>query len=109
LERLRKTRPRSGLASFLLGRVLHHQGEFNRSQEVLTQNSESLSHPFLKYLSAYTQGLNLYYLGQFQPAKILFWNSLNFRRSMYYQSTVDDWIERCDWMSEFGGRYLDSQ
>lgn len=109
LERLRKTRPRSGLAPFLLGRVLHHQGEFNRSQEVFTQNSESPSHPFLKYLSAYTQGLNLYYLGQFQPAKILFWNSLNFRRSMYYQSTVDDWIERCDWMSEFGGRYLDSQ
>lgn len=109
LERLRKSHPRSRLIPFLLGQVLHRVGEFDRSQEVLTRTSQSLFHPFLQHLSEYTQGLNLHYLGEFQRAKMHFWNSLNFGPSLYRENVVNEWIDRCDWMTEFAPSSLDSQ
>ncbi len=109
LERLRTSYPRSGLIRYWLGRRLYHQGRFRQSHEVLARVSESLAPNFLRYLTEFTQGLNLYYVGQFQRAKMYFWKSLNFTRSKYHQNAVNDWILRCDWMSELGGSYLDSQ
>ena len=109
LDQLRKIHPHSHLIAFLMGRVLYHDGEFNRSQEVLTQIPGPLPRPYVEYLSAYTQGLNLYYLGRFQEAKIHFWDSLNYSVSSHHHNIVDDWIVRCDWMSEFAPSYLDSQ
>jgi len=40
-----------------------------------------------------------YGLGQFQRAKIHFWQSLNYTSSEALQSRIREWLDRCDWMT----------
>lgn len=108
LEQLRAAYPQSSLVSYLLGRILFSQGNYQRSQEVLSVIPKPLASPFLSYLAEQTQALSLFKREEFQLAKVHFWNSLNFDSTRYHQNSVDDWILRCDWMAEFASSYLDS-
>lgn len=48
-----------------------------------------------------TVGLALFKQGEYQQAKMYFWNSLNFVSTEVAEAAVYDWIERCEWMERY--------
>lgn len=48
-----------------------------------------------------TIGRALFSSGEFQPAKMYFWQSLNFLSTEVALNSVNTWVERCDWMEQY--------
>ena len=85
------------LVPYLQGRVLFRLNRFEESLKIL----ELLHVPdtTLESIRSKTVGKSLFRLKRFQDAKMSFWSSLNSVSTAVAVNEVNDWAERCDWMS----------
>ena len=89
----------AGITRYLLGRELGAKENYHDAIEVLS-GKWALGLPELEFVRQQRMGKMLFRLGEYQKAKIHFWESLNFISNEAYFSETDEWLKRCDWMQE---------
>ena len=56
--------------------------------------------PILDFLRKQRLGQLYFKVGEFQKAKLSFWDSLNDISNEAYFIETEEWLKRCDWMEE---------
>jgi len=87
---------------WVITRYMHMTGDFERSAQYNRVLRDRLEDDFSKYLTAIRAGESLFYTGNFQEAKMEFWEALNYTNSPAAQHGIDEWIDRIEFASEFG-------
>lgn len=90
--------PGRALVTYLLAREYATQGNERRAIQ-LFRNFERMPSDELELQRQLRLARLEYGLGQFQRAKIHFWQSLNYTSSEAIQIRVREWLDRCDWMT----------
>lgn len=94
----------STLIHYLLGRDNMRLGK-HRDAIRLLESMPRMDSGILEF-SRYRMLARAYFeTGEFQKAKIFFWESLNFTSKPAHKIQTDEWIARCDWMEEDAGKH----
>ena len=88
------------LIEFFRGRLLYRLNKYEEAFGVLEPLNLSGVEPLLEAINRKTLGKILFRLKRFQETKTQFWLSLNSVSTVVAVNEVNDWIERCDWMSK---------
>jgi tetratricopeptide (TPR) repeat protein len=91
--------PRDPVAGFLHGRSLQRLERFSDALESFRGLDRTQLDPKLQALLLMAEGHCLFRLGQYQEAKISFWESLNQVGTEARQEQIEDWAAYCDWMT----------
>jgi tetratricopeptide (TPR) repeat protein len=102
LDSLSVLAPNDGLMCFLQGKTLLRLQRFDDALKRLRGFELGDIDVRLEASRRIAVGEALFRLRRFQEAKASFWLSLNNVYSSGAKALVDQWIERCDWMSEHG-------
>jgi hypothetical protein len=81
------------------GRMLFRLRRFEESAQAL--EPFQVPDTTLESIRRKTIGKSLFRLMRFQEAKVSFWSSLNSVSTDVAVNEVNDWAERCDWMSVY--------
>ena len=92
------------LTQYLRGKILLRAKRYQDALSAFQETPKPLSDAYLESLRFRSVGEALFYLRQFQKAKIAFWQSLNYLDSPYSEYVIKDWAERCDWMDRRSGQ-----
>ncbi len=87
------------LVPYLKGRMLFRSKRFEESTKTL--DVFQVPDTALESIRLKTIGKSLFRLMRFQEAKVSFWSSLNSVSTEVAVNEVNDWAERCDWMSAY--------
>ncbi len=87
------------LPIYLKGRVLMRLERWEQALRSLQGLDRGLPEPILEAQRLKTMGFALFRLKRFEDAKRMYWQSLNFVRSEVARNEVNDWVDRCNWMS----------
>jgi tetratricopeptide (TPR) repeat protein len=90
------------LAPYLKGKLFYRLKKFEESVNVLEPLRLAGTEQSLEAIRLKTIGKCLLRLKRFQEAKTSFWLSLNHVGTEVAIHEVNDWVERCDWMSARG-------
>jgi Flp pilus assembly protein TadD len=112
-------RSRDPIISYLEGRLFFRQKKYRLAVErfrAMARDSVMQSRPggaferaILDSRREQLTGEAYFRLGDFQQARVHFWESLNFVTNDLTVQRVDDWLERCDWFEKNGGSYIASR
>lgn len=91
--------PGSWIPRYLKARVLLRMKRFEESYELARSFAIGDTDSYLEALRLRMVGHALFGQGRFQDAKAAFWTSLNFASTEMAPYEVDEWVERCEWMS----------
>ncbi|MBI2619286.1 MAG: hypothetical protein HYW57_04335 [Ignavibacteriales bacterium] len=89
------------LIQYLLGRELFGREQYEEALQVLTR-VPILDSGVLEYVRFRRVARSYYELGEYQKARMFFWESLNFTSKQSHQIETEEWLERCDWMDMRG-------
>jgi tetratricopeptide (TPR) repeat protein len=89
---------RTELMSYLLAREYAAQGKDRRAIE-LFRRFEKMPSDELELQRQLRVARLEYARGEFQRAKIHFWQSMNYTSSAALQVRIQEWLDRCDWMT----------
>ncbi len=87
------------LPIYLKGRVLMRLERWEQALLSLRQLDQGLPEPILEAQRLKTMGFALFRLKRFEDPKRMYWQSLNFVHSEVARNEVNDWVDRCNWMS----------
>jgi hypothetical protein len=90
------------LPIYLKGKVLPRLQQYEQTLGVLHQLDPGVPEKKLEAIRLKTIGYALFRMRRFQEAKASFWVSLNSFSTDVTRDDVNDWIDRCDWISEHG-------
>ncbi|MCI0706549.1 MAG: hypothetical protein L0Y80_03570 [Ignavibacteriae bacterium] len=88
---------RKDIATYLLAREYASQGDRHRAIE-LFRSVERLPREVLEFQRQLRLARMYYSLGEYQRAKIHFWQSYNYTTSESFLYRIREWIELCNWM-----------
>ena len=92
----------SALLHYLQSRELMRAGKYQDAVRVLGA-MPGIDSGILEF-SRYRMLARTYFeIGDFQKAKIFFWESMNFTSKPAHKIQTDEWLARCDWMEENAG------
>jgi hypothetical protein len=97
-------RPGSGVFSFLRGTVLYRLGAYEEAMRQLAACNLRPVDSFLESRRLRTGGMTLLRLHRMVEARRWFSEALSLAASEDAANDVRDWLERCDWLEETGGR-----
>jgi tetratricopeptide (TPR) repeat protein len=89
---------KSILKSYLLAREYATRGNERRAVEVL-EPLEKMSSDLLELQRQLRLARLHFSLGEFQRAKINFWQAQNYTSSEALQLRIREWLDRCDWLA----------
>ncbi len=93
---LRSRSARSSTLEYLLGLAFDRRGE--RDSATMAFGRARFGDPVLEYSRVRHLAVAEFATGQYQRAKMHFWEALNFLPPQASQVRIDEWIRRCDWM-----------
>ena len=97
LQALLRTPQRKDLKTYLLAREYASQGNERRAIELMSSTG-NLKRDVLEFQRQLRLARMNYTLGEFQRAKIHFWQSMNHTTSESFLFRIREWLDRCDWM-----------
>jgi len=106
LDSLLSVDPTDMLVQFLRGKTLLRLQRYDDAKKTLQGFDIGGTDAQLETSRRVAIGQALFRLHRFQEAKAAFWESLNVAYSDGAKTMVDQWVERCDWMSRHEARYL---
>lgn len=98
LQTVHERSPKNPLVVYLLAREYAAQGN-ERGAIQRFRSFERMPSEVLELQRQLRLARLEYGLGQFQRAKIHFWQSLNYTSAEALQFRIREWLERCDWMT----------
>ena len=87
----------SPLLQYALGRSLMVLDQYKEAIAALTA-VPSLDLGVLEFVRYRRLGRSYFETGDYEKAKVFFWESLNFTSKQAHQIQTDEWLTRCDWM-----------
>lgn len=87
------------LKRYLLGRELARKEKYRDAIEAFSRKGK-MEMPILDFLQKQRLGQIYFKVGEFQKAKLSFWDSLNDVTNEAYFIETEEWLKRCDWMEE---------
>ena len=87
----------SPLLQYALGRSLMVLDRYKEAIAPLTA-VPSLDLGVLEFVRYRRLGRSYFETGDYEKAKVFFWESLNFTSKQAHQIQTDEWLTRCDWM-----------
>lgn len=92
--------------------VLFRMKDFDNARKVLEGRTMAAGNPpFADNLNTAREkllGLCSFRLGNFQQARVKFWQAMNLTTNEASILRLNDWIDRCEWFAEHGSRYFAS-
>jgi len=96
LKKRLSPKPGSFLIPYLLGRELMNSGQTKEAMEVLLRLGP-VRVGVLEFLRLRRMGRMSFDLGNYEEAKVYFWESLNHTTKESHGLETREWISRCDW------------
>jgi len=103
-ELLGHVAPTGWIPHYLRAKIDLRAGRHQDALSSFESIGDSIPDAYLEALRLRATGEALFFLRQFQKAKIAFWHSLNYQDSPFSENTINDWVARCDWVDRRSGQ-----
>jgi hypothetical protein len=98
LDTLKAALPESWIPRYLAGRLSLRLGRYAEAVDDLQSLEPGIGGAYIESLQLQSIGRGLFRQQRFEEARTYFWISLNARNTAQEIHTVNDWVDRCEWM-----------
>ncbi len=100
LDTLKAALPESWIPRYLAGRLSLRLGRYAQAASDLQSLEPGIGGAYIESLRLQSLGKALFREQRFEEARMCFWISLNVRDTPQEMHTVNDWVDRCEWMEQ---------